>query len=175
MGTKYIGLGSIPDFKKKFCDMAMFEKFVADITPAVDKIYDAGCKFMYHNHAFEFLKTPNGNLIEMLCDIFPAEKFGITLDTYWVQVGGGDPAYWLRKLKGRVNCVHFKDMVYWPEDIATRMAPIGQGNMNYPEILKACADADVEVAYIEQDKCYDADPFECLRTSFEYLKSFGLN
>ena len=74
-----------------------------------------------------------------------------------------------------MNCVHFKDMVYNPMDLATRMAAIGQGNMNYPAIIQACADADVEVGYIEQDKCYDDNPFDCLRTSFEYFKSFGLN
>ena len=54
------------------------------------------------------------------------------------------------------------------------MAAIGDGNMNYPEILRACRGAGVKFAYVEQDNCYDEDPFECLRRSYEYLKSFGL-
>lgn len=175
MGTKYIGLGSVSNFKKSRCDMKLMYKFMEDVALAVDKIYDSGCKFMYHNHNMEFIRLDDGrNVLELLCDSFPAEKFGITLDTYWVQAGGADPVFWIRKLKGRVNCVHFKDMVYNGADFAVRMAPIGQGNMNYPEILKACEDAEVEYAYVEQDNCYDEDPFDCLRKSYEYLSSYGL-
>ena len=65
-------------------------------------------------------------------------------------------------------------MVYSGEDKAVRMAAIGDGNMNYPEILRACRGAGVKFAYVEQDHCYDDDPFDCLRRSYEYLKSFGL-
>lgn len=93
----------------------------------------------------------------------------------WVMAGGADPAAWLRKLKGRVDCVHFKDMVYAPEDHAVRMAPIGQGNMNYAEILKACEDANVRYGYVEQDNCYGEDPVACLRQSYEWFRAQGLH
>ena len=99
----------------------------------------------------------------------------MTLDTYWVQAGGGDPAWWLRALDGRVNCVHFKDMVFSPEDKGVRMAAIGEGNMNYPEILKACDDAGVLYGFVEQDNCYGEDPFACLKRSYDYLTAQGLD
>ena len=113
--------------------------------------------------------------IDLLCETFTPAECGVTLDTYWVQAGGGDPAWWLRNLKGRVDCVHFKDMVFSPEDKGVRMAAIGEGNMNYPEILKACDDAHVEYGFVEQDNCYGEDPFLCLKRSYEYLTAQGLD
>ena len=65
-------------------------------------------------------------------------------------------------------------MVFSPADGAVRMAAIGDGNMNYPEILKACEDAHVEYGFVEQDSCYDMDPFVALKRSYEYLHAQGL-
>ena len=176
MNTRYIGLGSIPNFKKLGGTEEVVNRYMDAIAPAVEKISAAGLKFMYHNHNMEVLRYPDGtNVLERMCERFPADKYGITLDTYWVVAGGADPVVWLPKLKGRVNCVHFKDMIYNIEDTAVRMAPIGWGNMNYPAILKACVDSDVEVAYIEQDRCYDEDPFHCLKKSYDYLTAQGFH
>lgn len=176
MDTRYIGLGSIPNFKKEHCSMDIFDRYVEQITPAVKKIHAAGLKFMYHNHNMEFIRLPDGhNLLEKMCELFLPEEYGITLDTYWVMAGGADPVFWLRELRGRLNCVHFKDMVYDAADLAVRMAPIGQGNMNYPAIVKACEDSGVEYGFVEQDHCYDQDPFDCLKKSLDYFRSLGLD
>lgn len=176
MQTPYIGLGSIPNFKKNGCSLEAVNAYMDAIEPAVKKISAAGLKFMYHNHNMEFVRYPDGtNVIERMCERFAAEEYGITLDTYWVMAGGADPVDWLRRLKGRLNCVHFKDMVYNGEDGAVRMAPIGWGNMNYPAILQACVDSGVEVGYIEQDRCYDEDPFHCLKKSYDYLVAQGFH
>ena len=176
MNTPYIGLGSMPNFKKNGCRFEDAAAFMDAITPAVKEISAAGHKFMYHNHNMEFVRDIEGkNILERMCERFDAKEYGITLDTYWVMAGGADPVMWLRKLKGRVNCVHFKDMVYSGADGAVRMAPIGWGNMNYPAILQACVDSDVEVGYIEQDHCYDEDPFLCLKKSYDYLTAQGFH
>ena len=55
------------------------------------------------------------------------------------------------------------------------MAPIGQGSMNFAKIVKAAEAAGTKYALVEQDNCYGRDPFECLKQSYEYLKSLGLN
>lgn len=176
MKCRFIGIGSIPDFKKNGCRREDLDAFIVDIAPAVHEIAASGNhKFMYHNHNMEFVRHDGKTYLDILCEAFPADRFGITLDTYWVQAGGGDPAWWIRRLKGRVDCVHFKDMVYSGEDRAVRMAPVGYGNMNYPEIVRACRSAGVKYAYVEQDHCYDDDPFECLKLSYDYLRSLGLS
>lgn len=181
MDCPYIGLGSAPG---TFIDDS-YKNYLEKITPAIDKIAASGLKFMYHNHDGEFARNPeNGKLyLDDMCDIFSADKMGITLDTYWVQAGGGDPAQWLMKLKGRTDCVHFKDMIgYVSKDEATgkakrgvRIAPIGEGNMNYDRIIEACLATDVKYGFVELDSCYGADPFDCMKRSYDFLTSrYGL-
>jgi sugar phosphate isomerase/epimerase len=52
-----------------------------------------------------------------------------------------------------------------------RMAEIGEGNLNWPAILKAAREGGVEWYLVEQDACYGRDPFESLAISFQYLKN----
>lgn len=173
-GAAYVGLGSVPNFKNSGCDIAVLDECFEKLGPAIEKIAAAGLKFMYHNHNMEFAKTPDGQtFLDYICKKYPADVMGITLDCYWVTAGGGDPAQWLRKLAGRVDCIHFKDMVYSGADQAIRMAPIGRGNLNYPEILRACEDAGVKYAFVEQDHCYDEDTFDCLKISLDSLRALG--
>ena len=171
-GCRYVGLGSMPSkFKNREEGCG---EFIKTFTPAASAIADAGLYFMYHNHAFEFARGNSGKLIlEQIAEGFSPGQLGFTVDTYWVQAGGGDPAYWIRKFAGRVTCVHLKDMAY--ADGGIRMAPVGCGNMNFDAILTACEDAKTEYLLVEQDDTYGEDPFECLRKSYEYLRARGLD
>ncbi len=178
MDCPYIGLGCVPGL------LAKYESFLADIPEAMDKIAASGLKFMYHNHDVEFARyQKTGKLyIDDLCDRFPADKLGITLDTYWVQAGGGDPAQWIEKLRDRTDCVHFKDMIaYIKKNEAGKtlyghqIAPIGEGNMNYDRIIEACLAADVKYGFVELDECHGEDPFACMKRSYDFLSSrYGL-
>jgi len=173
-GAGYVGLGSVPDFKNSGCNMELLDSCFESLAPAIEKIRDAGLKFMYHNHNMEFSKTADGTtVLDYIAAKYPASDMGITLDVYWVTAGGGDPAQWLEKLAGRVDCIHFKDMVYSGADQATRMAPVGRGNLNYPAILNSCRKAGVKYAFVEQDHCYDEDAYDCLRVSLENLRALG--
>lgn len=171
MGCKYIGIGSNP----RGIHPEGLAVMAQELKPILPAILASGHKFMYHNHHMEFARFDGKTFLDLLCETFTPEECGVTLDTYWVQAGGADPAFWLRKLKGRVDCVHFKDMVFAPQDKGVRMAAIGKGNMNYAEILKACDDAGVYCAFVEQDNCYDEDPFDCLRQSYNWLHAQGLD
>ena len=173
IGVKYVGLGSMPGFKKNGCKKEDIDAFVKAITPAVKKISDAGLKFMYHNHNMEFVKYGDVTALEYLVEKFSAEEFGVTLDSYWVVAGGGDTVDWLEKLDGRCNCIHLKDMVYSAEDSAVRMCPIGSGNINFKKICDYAISRGTEYAFIEQDYSYDDDTFDCLKSSFDYLHSLG--
>ena len=144
--------------------------FAARFLPAARRLAQAGCLLMYHNHDHEFQRQGKELLLEELARLFPPELLGFTLDTYWVQAGGGDPIWWLRHLRGRTPCVHLKDMAY-----GRKMAPVGEGNMNFEGILAACEETGVSYALVEQDDCNGEDPFDCLRRSYQYLRSCGLS
>ena len=171
MGCRYIGLG----YSSRLQSQEEFVRFTEELRPVLSRLGDAGYKFMYHNHNHEFAKREGKTLLEHLCDAFSKEELGITLDCYWAQAGGADPAEWIKKLSGRVDCVHYKDMIYSLEEKAPRMAVVGEGNMNYPAIIRASYDTGVKYAFVEQDDCYGEDPFDCLKRSYDYLKAEGLS
>ena len=153
-----------------YCDIEACgaEGFAARFGPAARILREKGLRLSYHNHDKEFIKTDGKTLLEQLAQAIGPDELFFTLDTYWVQAAGGDPIAWLDKLSGRTPYVHLKDMAY-----GRKMAPVGQGNMNFTGILEACLRNGVEYALVEQDDCCGEDPFACLRQSFEYLKDFA--
>ena len=171
MNCKCIGIGSSPYDK----DQAGLDRFCSEIAPVIPAIVASGHKLMYHNHHWEFAKLGDKTFLELLCERFTPEELGITLDTYWVQAGGADPAAWIKKLHGRIDRIHFKDMVMNNTDKRVRIAPIGEGNMNYDAIIQACLDENIEYGYVELDDCYGEDPFDCMKRSYDFLsKRYGL-
>ena len=129
-----------------------------------------GKKLMYHNHDMEFTNIDGQIMLQLLADKTSAEELGFTLDSYWVQSGGGDYVWWLNNLKGRVDCVHYKDYAYPRE-----MRAVGDGNMNWDAIIAASLDVGAKYAFVEQDNCNGLDPFYCLKRSYDFLKAHGLN
>ena len=123
---------------------------------------------MYHNHANEFRKIDGRLVMERLMEAVPADRMGFTLDTYWVQVGGADPAQWLEKLAGRIPCIHLKDYAY-----GRKMAVVGEGNINFDRVFEKAATGGTQYMLVEQDDCNGEDPIECLRRSYQFLKSRG--
>jgi len=168
LGAKYVGLGAVPGTYERTKEG--FDQFIADFAPATKAIKDAGLQFMYHNHDFEFMKFGSKTAFDYLVENLP--DAGFTLDTYWVQMGGGDPAQWIKKLTGRVDVIHLKDLVI--VDKERHMAEVMEGNLNWDAIFEACKPAGVKYAMVEQDKCYDKNPFECLKISFDNLRKRGI-
>ena len=169
-GAAYVGIGCSPfPF-----DEAGFSALTEPLLSVSSYYRDHGQRLMYHNHNMEFTRHEDGLFFDKLVNAFSPDLLGITLDTYWVQAGGGDPAFWLNKLAGRVDCIHLKDMAYSLSDRAVRMAPVGSGNMNFEAILAAAEKAGTKYAFVEQDNTYGEDPFVCLKKSYDYLKGIGL-
>lgn len=167
-----IGLGGYGVFWKKDDEAVPLEQIVpgfkAEYGPIAEEIYKGGKYFMYHNHHYEFQKVGGKTLMELFAEAIPAEQMGFTLDTYWVQVGGGDPAAWLQKLSGRVPCIHLKDCGFGP-----KMLPIGEGNINFDRVFAAAEQAGTKYMLVEQDNCNGEDPFDCLKRSYDYLRACG--
>jgi sugar phosphate isomerase/epimerase len=94
----------------------------------------------------------------------------IELDTYWVQAGGGEPAEWLARLKGRASLLHLKDYGVDAKGVSM-FEEIGQGNLDFGKIMSAAKRAGCRWYIVEQDSDWeDEDPFQSLRMSLAYLK-----
>jgi len=149
------------------------DRFIDEVGPVAEKLDQAGMDFSYHNHSFEFIRYGEKTWLELLYERTDPKILKAELDVYWVQHGGGDPAEWIRKCAGRIPVLHLKDMIMFPEG-EHRFAEIGEGNLNWPEILSAAAESGVEWYIVEQDFCYGRDPFEALAISYNNLKGMGL-
>ncbi len=54
-------------------------------------------------------------------------------------------------------------------------AEIGEGNLNWEEIIKACVETDVRWYVVEQDStCSDRGIFESIKISFDNMKLMGI-
>ena len=161
-GCKYIGLGGY-----KFSEGTL-DDFAGKYLPVAETVKKCGGYFMYHNHDGEFMKIDNKPIIELIAEKMPDEFFGFTLDVFWIQAGGGDPGYWIERLSGRVPCIHLKDFAY-----GRKMAPVGVGNINFERVFEKAEAAGTKYMLVEQDDCYGESPFDCLKRSYNYLKSKG--
>ena len=145
-----------------------YNAFIQQYTPVCQVLKDNGKYFMYHNHNREFQKLDGKIILGRMAEDMPADLMGFTVDTFWVQYGGCDPAQWIDKLAGRLPCIHLKDCGY-----EQRMDVIGEGNINFDRVFERAETAGVKYMLVEQDNCNGEDPFACLKRSYVYLHACG--
>jgi sugar phosphate isomerase/epimerase len=135
------------------------------------RLKDAGFRFSYHNHAFEFAREAGQPGLEILYAESDPTLVNSQLDTYWVAFGGGDPVTWIKKMKGRAPTVHLKDGKVGGSD--PDFLEVGQGDLDWNGILAACDESNVEFGAIEQDTSR-RDTLESLKMSVEFLRGKGI-
>lgn len=168
---RHAAIGSLP---QEYRDAAGIERFAMELVPVAERLAAEGIDFSYHNHSFEFARHGGRTLLEMLYHRVGGEHLKAEIDIYWVQHGGGDPVQWIRRCAGRIPLLHLKDMVIGP-DTKQRYAEVGEGNLNWPDILAAAKEAGVLWYIVEQDECYDRDPFDSMAISYRNLKAMGID
>ena len=164
---KYVGLGFWAFDEAR---NMTWDQWMETFPPIAHKLKEGGKYFMYHNHDREFIKVDGTTYLEKLAEAVPADEMGFTLDTFWIQAGGGDPGQWIENFSGRVPCIHLKDYAFGRE-----MAVVGEGNINFDRVFEKAEAAGTQYMLVEQDDCHGEDPIECLKRSYLYLKSCGFN
>lgn len=191
----------IKDYKKIGCDYVVipylteeyrigspkFNEVIEGAKMLAVKAAEQGMKLCYHNHDFEFVKVDGEYAIDILYREVP--ELSPQFDTCWVNVGGENPAEYVRKYKGREEILHLKDFVgkrsenmyaligideNEKKDTAGEfeLRPVGKGVQNFPEILKAAEEVGIKWVVVEQDNpSMGLTPIECAETSINYLKS----
>ncbi len=156
----------IPSLPEDYRSAAGIQRFAGEAAEIAGSLQPFGLKLVYHNHSFELERWDGQTGLEALFAATQAGMLQAELDTYWLQYGGASPAVWIRRLTGRVPLVHLKDMAV---DRGTPlMAEVGEGNLDWPDILSACKEAGTEWLVVEQDECR-RDPIDSLGMSFRNL------
>jgi len=149
-----------------------YKDFAQDASEVGRQLKAAGMTFVYHNHSTEFQHFDEVRGMDILFDESDPEAFAFELDTYWIQHGGASPVAWINKCAGRLPVIHLKDMRI-TSGREQYYCEVGEGNLDWPGIIAACAAAKVEWYIVEQDVC-QRDPFESLKISLDNLKAMGL-
>lgn len=167
IGCRDIAIGAFPgEYPRSEEGYAQFAKEVA---PVAAQLKAKGYYVHYHNHGFEFTRFPLGTAHEIL--LSGAPEMLAEIDTYWAQKGGLHPQALIKKYAGRLRYVHFKDYMVENEDI--HVAPIGKGNLCWPELLAVSKEAGAMGIIVEQDDHFGSDPVAALRESASFLLETG--
>lgn len=183
-GMKFIAIPWIPAPK----DEAELNSHILRFSKIAQRCKNRGIQLLYHNHDFEFTKINGQYILDTYYQKIPADLLQTELDTCWVNVGGENPAQYVRKYTGRAPIVHLKDFSGSKTEnmyslIGTDAAkeeasekfefrPIGYGRQDIPSILAASEDAGAGWVIVEQDSpSMGKTPMECAKMSIDYLKS----
>jgi sugar phosphate isomerase/epimerase len=166
---KHTAIGMAP---KRYFEPGGLELFIEDLRPIAKRLAEEGMDFSYHNHNNELVKHGNSTWLQTLYEKSGPEILKAEIDTYWIQAGGADPAKWVEFCADRMPVLHVKDMTIAKER-EQRFAPVGEGNLNWERILSAAEKSNVKYLMVEQDRCFDDDPFDCIAKSYKNLKAMG--
>jgi len=128
---------------------------------------DAGIRFCYHNHDYEFRVWNGVKGIHRMMELCDSDLVGLCVDVYWVYIGGEDPAEYIDRYRNRAWYGHFKD------GSPGRFTELGRGEVDLLSARDAALRAGTEWIVVEQDKT-DKAPKDSIRESLEYLRGIGV-
>ena len=189
LDTTMVRIGMLP-----FDAMASLENVLAfcdETNEYAERLADDGIRLYYHNHHIEFAKYDGKLLLDIIAERAP--RVGLELDVHWIQRGGKDPVATIRKYRDRVAMIHLKDyrIGRLPDEAFTSLekgdfsgfmtaftgvvqfAEVGEGNLEFGDIIDEAVASDAEYLLVEQDDLYGRDVFDCLQTSYDNLVALG--
>lgn len=187
--TDLIRIGMLPIDR-----MASLEKildFCEKANAVAEKLAVEDIKLYYHNHHIEFVRYDGKFLLDIIREKAPL--LGFEIDVHWAQRGGVNPVELLEAYNGKVELVHLKDYRVTPmkqeavdalfrgdseafmHDFTNNIqfAELGEGSLPLNDIVEAAEKAHCRYLLVEQDDCYDRDPFDSLRISYDWLVDNG--
>jgi len=152
-----------PGFETKEATLAS----AATAQKAAELLKPHGITFGIHNHYWEFDHQIDGRYPHEIFMAAAPDVFA-QIDTYWVKVGGADPAAIVKQYGARAPLLHIKD---GPGSRKEAMTAVGKGIMNWQAVIGAAAET-TEWLIVELDRC-DTDMAEAVAESCRYLVANG--
>ncbi len=176
-GARFLVVSYLQQAERTVGGLDFYRKFAEQMNIAGEQTRNAGIQLCYHHHSFEFDPSAGQRPFELLVERFDQQAVKFEVDIFWLKIGGQDVVAQLNRLKGRVACVHLKDIragtaTEYNEGKVAKVAfqEVGSGSLEIPAILKACAAIGVDQYIVEQDQC-PGSPLDSIRKSYQYLRS----
>jgi sugar phosphate isomerase/epimerase len=119
---------------------------------------DAGLRFLYHLHGYEFQPGPDGTLFDALAKGTEPGVVDFQMDVFWVFHGGANPTDLFAQYPGRFPSTHLKDIRKGtkvcehtgdaPDDTSV---PLGDGMIDILGIIEAANKQGVKYHFIEDE------------------------
>lgn len=187
IGCKYIAIPYLTEEYRPGHEK--FMEFVKGAKLISKKAKEFNIQLCYHNHDFEFEKVNGEYGLDLIYKAISPELLSTELDTCWVNVGGENPAEYIRKYNQRIEIVHLKDFAGSKSDNMYALIgiddkdnkkssgefefrPVGYGLQDFKSIIKACDEVQASWLIVEQDNpSMKKSALECAKMSIDYLKT----
>jgi sugar phosphate isomerase/epimerase len=131
-----------------------------------EKCRDAGIRFAYHNHEFEFEANADFVPYHWLLEKTEPSLVSFEMDLFWFRKAGRDPLEYFKQYPGRFPLWHIKDM-----DAAGNMVDVGAGVIDFEKILARSEGAGLEYGFVEHDQ--PQDPLQTVTASLGAARAWG--
>ncbi len=175
LGADMVGIGGGFEYRDSSTGKVDVDKMIAALSPAIEKIYEAGLTFGYHNHDFEFFGEVGKRTID---EIYEKTDWKIILDTGWADLANSaDIKEDIERFSDRLIYVHLKDFkkqIKKEDKIVNEIAPLYYGDTPIDYIIETLNKTNTLVAYVEQDNApASGDSLNEMKKSIEGLKKKG--
>jgi len=136
-----------------------------------------GIQFAYHNYCVEFRNVDGVMAYDELLRLTNPNLVKIQLDIGWAVVAGASPLALMQKYQRRIVSLHLKDLKAPPDTTtpeSTPNVPLGQGILDWPQLLRAADRIGIAHYLLEQEPPYIEPIFDSLASSVHYLNQLKL-
>lgn len=141
------------------------------------KFADAGLRFTYHPHGYEFRPHEGGTLFDVMVKETDPKYANFEIDIFWAYDGGADPAKLMAKYPDRFVQMHLKDMKkglktpnYTGHEDTENDVALGAGQLNLRAILDEAVKIGIKHYYIEDES---KSSVQQIPQSIQYVRSIG--
>jgi sugar phosphate isomerase/epimerase len=144
-----------------------FKELAPKLNAIGEQVTNAGLRFAYHNHDFEFIDHDGQIGYDIILNETDPRLVKLQIDLYWVMHSSRrSPAALFSLQPGRFVMWHIKDM----DKVSRDYTEMGNGSIDYTKILPDAARSGMQYYYIEQGGNFAINPMDSVAKSAAFFK-----
>ncbi len=159
LGMKRVICPAPEDLWRHGTDVANWVSLAKRLNEAGKRVNDAGFRFAWHNHHWEFMPLSGGELpMDLLLEHAPDMEW--EMDLAWIVRAGANPMTWIEAHARRITAAHVKDIAPDGEKAdEDGWADVGEGVMDWKSLIAALRNSSTDLYIVEHDNPSDWDRF----------------